>query len=208
MRLWGWERRKDDLSEELEAHLRMAVEDRVGRGESPERARAEAMREMGNALLVADVTRDQWGWAWLERMGQDVLYALRQLLKSPGYTVTALLTLTLAVGANTAIFGLFYALLLRSLPVDRPDQIVQVKLQLGAGGVKGEPSPLVSDALYDLLSRTQTSFTGMCGWQEDKLNLRDGDGTQPTPAAALTGGVHAYAGSACGGGASAAGCGR
>ncbi|UWZ85037.1 ABC transporter permease [Occallatibacter riparius] len=200
MRLWGWERRKDDLSEELEAHLRMAVEDRVGRGASPEEARAEAMREMGNAPLVADVTREQWGWGWLERMGQDVRYAMRQLRKSPGYTVTALLTLTLAVGANTAIFGLFYALLLRSLPVDRPDQIVQVKLQLGTGGVKGEPSPLVSDGMYDLLSKTQTSFTGLCGWQEDTLNLHEGDGTQPTPAAALTGecmrvlGLHAAAG--------------
>jgi predicted permease len=188
MRLWGWERRKDDLSEELEAHLRMAVEDRVARGETPEQARAEAMREMGNAPLVEDVTREQWGWAWLERTGRDARYAFRQLRKSPGYTVTALLTLTLAVGANTAIFGLFYALLLRSLPVDRPDRIVQIKLQLEAGGVKGEPGPMVSDSLHDLLEKSGAPFSGMCGWQEEKLNVREGDGTRPVPAAALTGG--------------------
>jgi predicted permease len=195
-----WERRKDDLSEELEAHLRMAIEDRVARGETPEVARAEAMREMGNTPLVADVTRSQWGWGRLERAWQDVRYAMRQLRKSPGYTVTALLTLTLAVGANTAIFGLFYALLLRSLPVDRPDRIVQIRLQLGVGSVKGEPSPMVSDSLYDVLTKSGTAFSGMCGWQEEKLNLHEGDGTLPTPAAALTGGcmqmlgLHAAAG--------------
>ncbi|MFP5237491.1 MAG: ADOP family duplicated permease [Acidobacteriota bacterium] len=190
MRLpWTWDRRKDDLAEELEAHLQMAVAERVARGESPEEARAAAMREMGNGPLVADVTRGAWGWEWLERIGQDVRYAFRQLRKSPGYTVTALLTLTLAVGANTAIFGLFYALLLRSLPVYRPDQIVQVEVQLsGAGGSKGKPSPNVSDGNYDALQGTQPAFTGMCGWQDADVNLRDTNGTRPVPAAALTGG--------------------
>jgi predicted permease len=197
---FGWERRKDDFEEELQAHLRMAVEDRVARGESPEQARAAAMREIGNVPLLADVTRRQWGWMGLERAGRDARYALRQLRKSPGYTVTALLTLTLAVGANTAIFGLFYALLLRSLPVDRPDRIVQIKLQLGAGGVRGEPSQTVSDAMVDLLEKSQAPFSGLCGWQQNSLNLRQAEGTRPVAAAALTGGcmrmlgIHAAAG--------------
>jgi len=198
---FGWERRRDELREELEAHLRMAIEDRVARGENPDGARAGAMREMGNAPLVADVTRRQWGWEWLERAGQDMRYAARRLRKSPGYTVTALLTLMLAVGANTAIFGLFYALLLRSLPVAQPDQIAQVELQLSAaGGVKGEPSSMVSDGDYDALVKTQTVFSGMCGWQEDNLNLNQADGTRPVPAAMLTGacmrvlGLHAVLG--------------
>lgn len=185
---FGWERRRDELTEELQSHLRMAIEDRVARGETPEAARAAAMREMGNPPLVADVTRRQWGWEWLERTGQDVRYAARQLRKSPGYTVTALLTLTLAVGANTAIFGLFYALLLRSLPVVRPDQIVQMELQLTGPSGAGDPSPMVSDAMYDLLSKTQTVFSGMCGWQGSDLNLHEAEGTRPVPAAALTGG--------------------
>lgn len=201
MRLWpGWERRKEGLRDELESHLRMAIEERIERGESPEAARAAAMREMGNAPLIEDVTREKWGWAGCERLVRDLSYAARQLRRSPGYTATAVLTLTLAIGANTAIFGLMYALLLRSLPVERPDRIVQIKLQLSAGGVKGEPSPLVSDAMYDLLSKTQTAFTGLCGWQEDNLNLRETDGTRPVPAASLTGecmrllGLHAALG--------------
>jgi predicted permease len=188
---WNWNRRKQDLQEELEAHLRMAMEDRVERGETPEQARAAALCEMGNMPLVADVTRRQWGWAWLEQVNQDVRHAIRQLRKSPGYTTTALLTLTLAVGANTAIFGLFYALLLRSLPVEHPEQIVQVELQLWGPGVTkdtGDPSEMVSDGLYDALAKTQSVFSGMCGWSENRINLREADGTRPVPAASLTGG--------------------
>jgi predicted permease len=166
----------------------MAVADRVARGETPEEAHAAAVREMGNPPLVADVTRRQWGWEWLERLWQDARYALRQLRKSPGYTMTALLTLTLAVGANTAIFGLFYALLLRSLPVERPDQIVQLELQLSTAGVAGEPSAYMSDGEIDDLEKTQTVFSGICGWQEDSVNLHDPNGTRPLPAAELTGG--------------------
>lgn len=188
---WDWERHKDDLREELESHLRLAIEDRIARGQSPEQARAEGIREMGNGPLVADLTRKQWGWERLERLGQDLRYAVRQLAKTPGYTVTALLTLTLAIGANTAIFGLFYALLLRSLPVERPDQIVEIKLELWGRGVTKDPgngSDLVSDGLYDALARSQSVFSGMCGWKEHQVNLREPDGTRPVTAASLTGG--------------------
>ena len=186
---FAWERRRDELAEELDAHLRMAVEDRVARGETPDAARAAALREMGNPPLVAEVTRRQWGWEWLDRMGQDARYALRQLRKSPGYTVTALLTLTLAVGANTAVFGLFYALLLRSLPVAHPDQIVQLEVQLStASGAKNDPGAMVSDGGYDALARSQTVFSGLCAWQENDLNLQEPEGTRPIPATALTGG--------------------
>src|ERR1700744_4268911 len=114
MKLWsGWEKRKDDLREELNAHLRIAAEERMARGESHEEAHAAATREMGNPPLVADMTRASWGWQWVERTVQDVRYALRQLRKSPGYTATALITLTLAIGANTAGFGLMYALVFK-----------------------------------------------------------------------------------------------
>jgi hypothetical protein len=68
--LWNALRRKDDLSEELESHLRMAIADRIARGQSPADARREAKREFGNVPLIADVTRERWGWLRLENLLQ------------------------------------------------------------------------------------------------------------------------------------------
>jgi predicted permease len=191
MRLWfSWERRKDDLREELESHLRIAVEEHMAQGESYEEAKAAATREMGNPPLVADVTRASWGWLSLERTVQDVRYALRQLRKSPGYTVTALITLTLAIGANTAVFGLMYALLLKSLPVERPDRIVHVGLQIGPPAKDNPAATGTSGKLYDSLAQANLkTLSGLCSWSEyPRLNLRDQGITRPAQVAQLTGG--------------------
>ncbi|MFC5861572.1 ADOP family duplicated permease [Acidicapsa dinghuensis] len=185
---WTWQRRKEDLCEELEAHLRLAIADRVARGENPEEARAAALKEMGNLPLIADVTRRQWGWEWAESLWQDLRYAMRQLRKSPGYTMTALLTLTLAIGANTAIFGLMYALLLRSLPVYRPDQLVQVELKIGPANSSRKPNDRISGGEYDVLNGSQHVFQGMCGWLPWPSDLHDRGNTIPIPTARVTGG--------------------
>ena len=126
MRLFQFLRRKSDLAEEIESHLKMAIADRVARGESPADARASAMREFGNVPMIADVTRERWGWLRLELLVQDIRYALRQLLKSPGFTLTAVITLALGIGANTAIFTLVQGILLRSLPVSDPARLYRI----------------------------------------------------------------------------------
>jgi predicted permease len=119
-------RRRSDLAEEIESHLKMAIVDRIARGESPADAKVSAMREFGNIPLIAETTRDQWAWLRLELLIRDIRYALRQLRKSPGFTLTVVITLALGIGANTAIFTLVHAILLSSLPVSDPSRLYRI----------------------------------------------------------------------------------
>ena len=123
---FSFQRRKRELQEEIGAHLQMAIEDRVARGQSPSEAKMSALREFGSAPIIADVTREQWGWLRLELLVQDIRYALRQLRRTPGFTVTVLLTLALGIGANSAIFTLVNAILLRNLPVTDPKNLIRI----------------------------------------------------------------------------------
>jgi predicted permease len=123
---WPWERAKESLSEELEVHLKMATAERVAAGEDPEQARAAAMRELGNLPLIKDVTRERWGWMWLDNLLHDTRYALRQLLRAPAFTATALFTLAFGIGANLGVFQLLYAAILAELPVPHPQEVVRI----------------------------------------------------------------------------------
>ena len=130
MKFWHRRRHRDaELDEEIRAHLNMAIQERIARGESPGEAATSARREFGNELLVKEVTREMWGWTLLERFFRDLRYGFRQLRRSPGFTAVVVLSLALGIGANSAIFSILNALLLRSLPVRAPGELFIVRQQ-------------------------------------------------------------------------------
>jgi macrolide transport system ATP-binding/permease protein len=116
----------EDLDDELRSHLDLAIEENMIRGMSQEEARTAAMREFGGVTQIKEDFRVQRGSPFLEILAQDTRYALRQLRKSPGFTLTAVMTLALGIGANTAIFTLVQSILLRSLPVNDPSRLYRI----------------------------------------------------------------------------------
>jgi predicted permease len=121
-------RRRDerDLDAELQGFLEMATEDKMRRGMSREAATRAARMELGSATAVKDHVRDA-GWEnVVETTWQDVRYAARMLRRSPGFTAVAVVSLAFGIGANTAIFTLINTLMLRSLPVSHPEQLVEL----------------------------------------------------------------------------------
>ncbi|MGA7524317.1 MAG: ABC transporter permease [Acidobacteriaceae bacterium] len=115
-----------EIEAELRSHIEMAVEDRVRAGMSREEARRAVRLRFGNPVMVKERTMGADAALGLDNLGRDLRYALRQLRKSPGFGVTAILTLALGIGATTAIFTLIQQVMLRSLPVAKPGQLWRI----------------------------------------------------------------------------------
>jgi ABC-type antimicrobial peptide transport system permease subunit len=145
MSFGGKDKREQDLDEEIGSHLRMAERDRIERGETPEEAHYAARREMGNVSLIKEITRGMWGTNLVSNWFQDLRYGVRVLVRNPGFTLIAVFTLALGISATTAIFSVVYGVLLRQLPYDRPNQLVQVWEKSSKGGTMNLADPNFQD---------------------------------------------------------------
>ena len=158
----------EDLDHDIRDHIAKETQDNIERGMSPEEARYAAVRKFGNVTRVKEETREVWSIVWLEQLLQDIRYGSRMLRKSPGFTIVAVLTLALGIGANTAIFSVVDAVLLRPLPFENPSRLVALHEGLPK---LGYPKMGFSAPDLAIFAREQKSFSAIGAFQNEHVNI-------------------------------------
>src|ERR1700674_2946438 len=162
----------DDLSEEMRLHMEERVEQLKREGMSSQEAERQARIAFGNLALVQERSREVWQWPTLEAIWSDGAFALRQLRRSPGFTIAAVLTLALAIGANAVVFSILNAFLLRPLNVPRPESLYQLQHGYEASAYQSYPDYI------DLRDRNR-SFDGLVAYTIDEVGVdAGGDATE------------------------------
>src|SRR5260370_26313135 len=146
--IWRRKRRNEELSEEIQAHLKLAEREAIETGKTQREAQFAARREFGNVGLAEEVTRDMWGSRWLVDLSQDVRFGFRMLRRSPGFSALAILCLTLGIGANAAVFSWAEGILFRPSPaVTHQERLFAIG---GTSRGEAQGTPLSWPAFHDL----------------------------------------------------------
>ncbi|MBI3667792.1 MAG: ABC transporter permease [Acidobacteria bacterium] len=169
------------LDEEMRFHLDMRTQENMEAGLPPEEARWAALRRFGNVMLLKEVMREMWGLRWLETLWQDLRYGLRMLRRSPAFTAVAVLSLALGIGANTAIFSIMDALLMRMLPVKNPEELVCLRTS-------------VSFPAYKKLRDRNQSFSGLAVIRFMETSITVNGEAEPAYGQMVTGNYYATLG--------------
>jgi macrolide transport system ATP-binding/permease protein len=171
-----------EMSEEMRFHLEMKAEEYVEGGMTREEAVYAARRGFGNQALLGEASREVWSFVMIETLLKDVRYAARVLWKSPGFTLVAVVTLALGIGANTAIFSFVDAVLLRPLPVREPERLVYV-----FGGSRTNPYNVSSYPDYlDYRDRNHV-FSDLIAYSSITLSLNDNERADAASGLIVTG---------------------
>jgi len=153
---WRWRRAEDDdLDREIETHLELATDEHLEAGLPPRDAQLAAHREFGSVAFTKDELRDMRTGAALDRLWQETRFAWRRLLRSPAFTLATVLTLALAIGANTSIFALVYRVILNPLPYGNADRLVALQFSMPARNVP-RIYYIPSRLYFQLLDRART----------------------------------------------------
>ena len=158
----------EERTRELAAHIDVETQENIARGMSTEDARHAAQRKLGNATLIREEIYRMNSIGFLETLWQDVRFAVRMLRKNPGFSAVAILTLALGIGANTAIFSVVYAVLLKPLPYPHSEQLVFVPQAKPADGIKEAGW---SSLNLDELRAQNRIFTEVAGFARHQLTL-------------------------------------
>jgi putative ABC transport system permease protein len=162
-----------ELEEEMRFHLEMKAEENLAAGVSPEDARYAARRQFGNQTLLQEVSRDMWSFRYLETLAQDLRFCLRMMSKNPGFTAMAVLTLALGIGANTAMFSVVDAVLIRPLPYLDAGRLAMIWDDTGQ---TGESKFFSTPAEWHEWRRHNTVFTDIAATQPGNVTISsDGD---------------------------------
>jgi predicted permease len=154
MSMFWRKRTTEDFAEEIQAHIELEAEELRREGMSEEDARWKAKQKFGNVRAAKERFYVRSRWVWLDKLLRDLRHGLRSLLESPGFTITAILTLALGMGANTAVFSVMNAVLLRSLPVADADRVVYLRTSnppRGTGTI--DTTQTFSYPVYDALRK-------------------------------------------------------
>ena len=171
-RYWDEERAR-----ELNSYLEEEIADNLARGKSADEARRAAYRKLGNPTRIREEIYTMNSFGFLESLWQDLHYGARLLRRNPTFAVVTVLTLALGTGANTAIFQLVDAVRLRPLPVDRPEQLAEVRIVQAPNGRTGTfigRWPMLSYPLYLKLRAEQQAFSGLAAWGSTSFDLAQG----------------------------------
>lgn len=172
-RLFRRRQRYDDLSVSIQEHIAERAEELMQEGMARAQAEQSARREFGNVALVEQKSREAWQWPALESILADLKFVLRRLRKSPGFTVTVLLTLAIGIGANTAVFSVLNSVILKPLPYPEPDRLVSLNLDApGAEGLASFESGLrLSGSMYFTFSEHNRTFQSLGVWRPGTSNV-------------------------------------